>query len=141
DKRMDEAFYANARDLRLFQLISAGYDKADIEAARRAGVAICNNGGANSGPVAEHSFLLMLALARQLMRQHEEVVTGRWGRDAMSREVFTLEGRRLGIVGLGTIGKKAARLARAFGMKVQYYDIVRLSEDAEGELGVRFRLL
>jgi phosphoglycerate dehydrogenase-like enzyme len=47
----------------------------------------------------------------------------------------------LGIVGLGTIGKKAARLARAFGMSVQYYDIVRLTEDAEGQLGVRFRLL
>jgi phosphoglycerate dehydrogenase-like enzyme len=46
-----------------------------------------------------------------------------------------------GIVGLGTIGKKVARLARAFGMRVEYYDIARLSEDAEDALGVRFRLL
>lgn len=141
DKEMDDAFYDNARSLKMMQLISAGYDKANIEAAQRAGVAICNNGGANSGPVAEHAFLLMLALARQLFRQHEEVATARWQRNALSAEVFTLEGLTLGIVGLGTIGKKAARLARAFGMNVQYYDIVRLTEDAESQLGVRFRLL
>ncbi len=141
DKQMDDAFYANARSLKMMQLISAGYDKANIEAAERAGVAICNNGGANSGPVAEHAFMLMLALARRLFRQHEEVATARWQRDGLSAEVFTLEGLTLGIVGLGTIGKKAARLARAFGMNVQYYDIVRLSEDAESQLGVRFRLL
>jgi phosphoglycerate dehydrogenase-like enzyme len=49
--------------------------------------------------------------------------------------------KTLGIIGLGTIGKKVARLARAFGMRVTYYDIVRLSEDAEDRLGVRFRLL
>jgi len=141
DKEMDDAFYANAPSLKLIQLISAGYDKADIEAAKRAGVAICNNGGANSGPVAEHAIMLMLALARQLLRQHEEVATARWRRSALSREAFTLEGRTLGIVGLGTIGKKTARLARAFGMSVQYYDIVRLTEDAETQLGARFRLL
>jgi phosphoglycerate dehydrogenase-like enzyme len=55
--------------------------------------------------------------------------------------MYELFDKTLGIVGLGTIGKKVARLARAFGMRVQYYDIVRLSEDAEDALGVRFRLL
>jgi phosphoglycerate dehydrogenase-like enzyme len=141
DKDMDDAFYANARSLKLIQLISAGYDKVNIEAAERAGVAVCNNGGANSGPVAEHTLLLMLALARQLLRQHEEVASARWKRSSVSREAFTLEGRTLGIVGLGTIGKKTARLARAFGMTIQYYDVVRLTEDAEAQLGARFRLL
>jgi phosphoglycerate dehydrogenase-like enzyme len=141
DKEMDDAFYANARSLKLIQLISAGYDKANIEAAQRAGVAICNNGGANSGPVAEHTLMLMLALARQLLRQHEEVRTARWQRSSIARDAFTLEGRTLGIVGLGTIGKKTARLGRAFGMHVQYYDIVRLTEEAEAQLGARFRLL
>ncbi len=62
DRGMDDAFYENASSLKLIQLISAGYDKVDIEAARRAGVAICNNGGANSGPVAEHAVMFMLRL-------------------------------------------------------------------------------
>jgi glyoxylate reductase len=141
DKAMDDAFYENASSLKLIQLISAGYDKVNIEAARRAGVAVCNNGGANSGPVAEHALMFMLTLARQLLRQHEEVATGRWQRSAISREAFTLEGRTLGIVGLGTIGKKTARLGRAFGMNVQYYDVLRLTEEAEAQLGARFRLL
>jgi phosphoglycerate dehydrogenase-like enzyme len=141
DKEMDDAFYENAQSLKLIQLISAGYDRVNIEAAHRAGVAVCNNGGANSGPVAEHAIMFVLALARQLLRQHEEVVTARWKRSAISKEVFTLEGRTIGIVGLGTIGRKTARLARGFGMNVQYYDIQRLSEDAEAQLGARFRLL
>jgi len=83
----------------------------------------------------------MLALARQLLRQHEEVATGRWRRSAISRDAFTLDGRTLGIVGLGTIGKKTARFARALGMNVQYYDIVRLTEEEEAHTGLRFRLL
>jgi phosphoglycerate dehydrogenase-like enzyme len=141
DKEMDDAFYENAKSLKIIQLISAGYDKANIEAAERAGVAICNNGGANSGPVAEHTLMFMLALARQLMRQHDDVKSGRWKRGSIAKEVFPLEGRTLGIVGLGTIGKKTARFARAFGMNVNYYDIVRLSEEAEVQMGIRFRLL
>ena len=55
--------------------------------------------------------------------------------------MYELFDKTLGIVGLGTIGKKVARLARAFGMRVEYYDIARLNEDAEDALGVRFRLL
>ena len=57
------------------------------------------------------------------------------------RECMSFTARRLASSELGTIGKKAAQLARAFGMRVQYYDIRRLSEDAEDALGVRFRLL
>jgi len=55
--------------------------------------------------------------------------------------MYELSDKTLGIVGLGTIGKKVARLAHAFGMQVLYYDIVRLSEGEEDSLGVRFRLL
>ncbi|MBT5774371.1 MAG: hypothetical protein HOH95_08340 [Dehalococcoidia bacterium] len=55
--------------------------------------------------------------------------------------IHELRGKTLGIVGLGTIGKKTARLAAAFGMPVTYYDIARLPEDQEDALNVRFRLL
>src|SRR2546430_9424540 len=55
--------------------------------------------------------------------------------------MYELYDKTLGIVGLGTIGKKVARLARAFGMRVCYFDIARLTEDQEDALGVKFRLL
>ena len=140
DGLVDEALYRAAPRLRLIQLLSAGYDRADIAAARRAGVPIANNGGANAVAVAEHALLLMLAVCRRLPLQHDNVRSGRWRGNETPR-VHELRGRTLGLVGLGTIGKKTARLARAFGMTVQYYDVARLDEDAEDALGVRFRLL
>jgi phosphoglycerate dehydrogenase-like enzyme len=54
--------------------------------------------------------------------------------------LYELEDKILGIVGLGNIGKKVARLAQAFHMRVQYYDVARLSGDAEDALGARFAL-
>ncbi|WP_428491497.1 NAD(P)-dependent oxidoreductase [Rhodopila sp.] len=141
DGTMNDAFYRSAPKLKLIQLLSAGYDRCDIEAARRAGVPICNNGGANSTAVSEHAILLMLAVCRRLVWQHGNVAAGRWrGNNVDDVKLYELKNRTLGIVGLGTIGKKTARLAKAFGMHVQYYDIVRLTEDQADELGVRFAL-
>jgi phosphoglycerate dehydrogenase-like enzyme len=141
DGTMDDAFYKSAPNLKLVQLLSAGYDRCDIEAARRAGVPICNNGGANSTAVSEHAILLMLAVCRRVVWQHENVSAGRWrGNNVDDIKLYELKGRTLGIVGLGTIGKKTARLAQAFGMAVQYYDITRLTEEQADSLGVRFAL-
>jgi phosphoglycerate dehydrogenase-like enzyme len=138
---MTNDFFKAAPRLKLIQLISAGYDRLDVEAARRAGVPVANNGGANSVAVAEHTLLLMLAVYRKLSWHHANVVTGKWRvGDFSSHRLYELEGKTLGIVGLGRIGKKVARRAAAFGVRVQYYDIVRLSEDAEDALGVRFVL-
>jgi len=140
--KMDAAFYRAAPKLKLIQLLSAGYDRVDIAAARAAGVPVCNNGGANAVAVSEHAILLMLAVCRRLTWLHENVVSGRWrGNDVANVKLYELHGRTLGIVGLGTIGKKTARLAKAFGMTVQYYDVARLTEDQADALGVRFRLL
>ena len=142
DGSMDDAFYKRAPKLKLVQLLSAGYDRIDIEAARRAGVPVCNNGGANSTAVSEHAIMLMLAVSRSLIWQHSNVSGGRWrGNNASEMKLYEMYNKTLGIVGLGTIGKKTARLARAFGMHVQYYDVVRLSEEHAEQIGVRFALL
>ena len=142
DPRVNDAFYKNAPHLKLVQLTSAGYDRCDIEAARRAGIPICNNGGANSTAVAEHALMLMLAVSRRLVWQHANVAAGRWrGNDSSQARMYELRDRTLGIIGLGTIGKKVARMAQAFDMRVQYYDVERLSEEREDALDVRFRLM
>ena len=134
-------FYRAAPRLKLVQLISAGYDRLDVEAARKAQVPVANNGGANGIAVAEHTLLLVLAVYKKLVWLHNNVVAGKWRvGDFSSLRVYELSGKTLGIVGLGNIGKKVARRALGFDMHVQYYDIVRLSEDQEDALGVRFAL-
>ena len=140
DALVDRELFRIAPRLKLIQLLSAGYDRAELEAARAAGVPVCNNGGANAVAVSEHALLLMLAVSRQLVRQHLSVAAGNW-RGNRTPRVHELRGKTLGIVGLGTIGKKTARLAQAFGMTVVYHDVVRLPEDQEDLLNVRFRLL
>ena len=134
-------FFRAAPKLRLVQLLSAGYDRVDVEAARKAGVPVANNGGANAIAVAEHTLMLILAVQKKLVRFHNHVVAGKWlvGNLAETR-VFELAGKTLGIVGLGNIGRKVARRAAAFDMRVQYYDVARLTEDQEDALGVRFVL-
>jgi phosphoglycerate dehydrogenase-like enzyme len=135
-------FYRAAPRLKLVQLISAGYDRLDIEAARQARVPVANNGGANSVAVAEHTMMLMLSVYKRLAWHHNNAMAGKWRvGDLGELRVYELAGKTLGIVGLGTIGKKVARRAPAFEMKVQYYDVVRLTEDEEDALGVRFALL
>ncbi len=138
---LDDALYRAAPRLKLVQLLSAGYDNWDLDAARRAGVPLANNGGANAIAVAEHAIMLMLAVCRRLVWQHESVASGRWRGNTPPPRLFELHGKTLGIVGLGRIGKKVARLAGGFGMRVHYYDTTRLDEDAEDALGARFRLL
>jgi phosphoglycerate dehydrogenase-like enzyme len=139
--KVSDAFFRAAPRLKLVQLLSAGYDDVDLAAARRAHVPVANNGGANAISVAEHTLMLMLAVSRRVIWQHANVSGGRWRGNGPAPRMYELFGKTLGIVGLGTIGKKVARLARAFGMQAQYYDIVRLSEAEEDALGVRFRLL
>lgn len=139
DMLVDDRLFEDGPNLKLIQLLSAGYNNADIGAARRAGVPICNNGGANSVAVSEHALMLMLATCRQLVKQHASVAAGRW-RGNEPPKLHELNGKTLGIVGLGSIGKKTARLAQAFNMKVVYYDIARLTEAEEDALDVRFRL-
>jgi phosphoglycerate dehydrogenase-like enzyme len=139
---MDEAFYRAAPRLRLVQLFSAGYNHVDLDAARRAGVLVANNGGANSRAVAEHTILLMLAVYRRLVPQHEMTAGGRWRGNQPMPTFYEMQGKTLGIIGFGTIGKRVARIAAGgFDMRIQYNDIVRLPEDAEDALGVRYRLL
>ncbi|MBI2219135.1 MAG: lactate dehydrogenase [Candidatus Rokubacteria bacterium] len=138
---MGNEFFRAAPKLRLIQLISAGYDRLDCEAARKAGVPIANNGGSNAVSVAEHTIMLILAVLKKLVWQHNNVVAGKWRvGDFAETRLYEAAGKTLGIVGLGNIGKKVARRAAAFDMKVQYYDILRLTEDQEDALGVRFVL-
>lgn len=97
-----------------------GVDNIDVDAATRRGVAVLTAPGANTVSTAEHTIALLLSLLRRVPAAAASMREGRWDRKQFAgSELF---GKRLGIVGLGRIGIRVARVARAFGMSVVAYD-------------------
>ena len=134
----DEA-YTQAKRLKLVQVLSAGYDRVNIAGARAARVPICSNGGANSVAVAEHAIMLMLAVYRKLVLYHQNVAAGRWMQGMpRTEDVFELEGKTVGLVGLGNIGQQVAKRLRGFDAKVIYYDAFRRTPEEETQLNVQY---
>jgi phosphoglycerate dehydrogenase-like enzyme len=134
----DEA-YLNARRLKLVQVLSAGYDMVNIEGARKARIPICSNGGANSVAVGEHAIMLMLAVYRKLVAFHQNVVAGNWHRGIpRTVDIYEIEGKTVGIVGLGNIGQQVARRIKSFDAHVIYYDLFRRSREEEENFGVEY---
>ena len=134
----DEA-YTDAKQLKLVQVLSAGYDRINIEGARKARVPICQNGGANSVAVAEHTIMLILAVYRKLVAFHQNVAQGRW-HEGIPRnvDIFELEGKTVGIVGLGYIGQQVAQRLKPFDTNLIYYDAFRRSPEEEARLGIQY---
>jgi phosphoglycerate dehydrogenase-like enzyme len=134
----DEA-YLNAKRLKLVQVLSAGYDMVNIEGARKARIPICSNGGANSVAVGEHAIMLMLAVYRKLVAFHQNVAAGHWHRGIpRTVDIYEIEGKTVGIVGLGNIGRQVTRRIKAFDARVIYYDLFRPSRTEEEKLGVEY---
>jgi glycerate dehydrogenase len=109
--------------LKLVALTATGVDNVDLAAARASNVAVCNIRGYCTASVAQHVFALLLALTHRLSDYHALVAGGRW-QEAGQFSVFPfpireLQGRVLGIVGHGTLGKAVAAIAQAFGMRVE----------------------
>ena len=112
-----------ATKCKLIQLLSAGDDERNLPLAKDLGIAVANNGGANRVAVAEHTLMLMLATHRRMMFYANNVKAGRWKQEQDRKiDVFELEGKTLGLIGMGNIGRQVARRAAAFDMELQYYD-------------------
>jgi lactate dehydrogenase-like 2-hydroxyacid dehydrogenase len=113
--------------LKLLAAQGAGYENLDVAAARARGVAVCNGAGTNDDCVADHALALLLASVRALPQQGAAVRAGLW-RDTLPLYP-DFGGRRLGVIGLGAIGRKIAARAVAFGMVIGYHNR-RPREDA-----------
>lgn len=115
--RIDAALLARCPALAVIARAGAGLDNLDTAAAARRGVAVIYAPGANTNTVAEHTLALLLDLSRGVTRTARAVAAGRWEERASYRG-DELGGRTLGIVGHGSIGRRVAQLAHAFGMRV-----------------------
>jgi lactate dehydrogenase-like 2-hydroxyacid dehydrogenase len=113
---------------------SVGFDHIDIAAAARRGIAVCNTPDVLSVTTAETALLLILASARRAGEGERLVRSGRWQGWAPTQLLGVgVIGRRLGIFGMGRIGRELARLARGIGMTIHYRDVMRLPPDLEGD--------
>ncbi len=118
--QVDRAFLDAAPRLEVVGRIGVGLDTIDVPALTERGVVLCYPPEANAVTVAEHTFAVLLSLARKLREADRSVRAGDW--DRHGHVGFELHGKTMGIVGLGRIGFRVATRARAFGMRVLAYD-------------------
>src|SRR5205809_6810475 len=122
-----------AAKLRAVGRAGVGVDNIDLEAATKRGVLVMSTPGGNAISVAEHTFALLLALARQVPRLDKAIHEGRW--EKSSAAGTEVRGKTLGLIGLGRIGSEVAVRAEAFDMNVLGYDPY-ISEAAAREVQV-----
>lgn len=112
-------------NLKFIGITATGYDNVDIQATEDLGIAVCNVPAYSTEAVAQHAFALILELSNRVGSYNAEVQAGEWYRSedfTFIREPLTLlDGKSLGIIGYGNIGKRVARIGEAFGMKVNVY--------------------
>jgi D-3-phosphoglycerate dehydrogenase / 2-oxoglutarate reductase len=118
--QVNKALMEACPQLQVAARCGVGLDNVDVKEATLRKIKVVNAPGANASTIAEHTLSLMLMLQRNLYQSINEVKTGNW--EARSRfQGDELNGKTLGILGMGNIGKKVAKLADAFGMKVLYW--------------------
>ena len=109
--------------LELICTLGVGYENVALEAARRRGIPVCNAAGTNDAAVADHAMAILLAAIRRVPFLNAGVRRGLW-RDDIPRPPH-VSGRRMGIFGLGAIGRQVARRALGFDMEIGYHSRTR----------------
>jgi D-3-phosphoglycerate dehydrogenase len=109
-----------SKRLRVISKHGAGIDTIDVQAAGERGIEVRAAVGANADAVAEHAWALILAAAKGIVTLDRRMHEGHW--DKATHKSLELRGKTLGVVGLGAIGQRVARIGVAFGMNVVAYD-------------------
>jgi glyoxylate reductase len=138
--RVDDAFLdAAGPGLRIVANVAVGYDNVDVGACAGRGVVVTNTPGVLTEATADLAFALILMATRRL-GEGERLIRAQtpWSWSMFFMLGSGIQGKTLGIVGLGKIGQATARRARAFGMEIAYSGRRRASTEVEAELGARF---
>lgn len=126
-------------DLRVVANYAVGYDNIDLDAASRLGVMVTNTPGVLTDTTADMAWTLLMSCARRVVEADRFVRSGdfkRWEPKLLLG--YDVNGKTLGIIGFGRIGRTLARRAKGFNMRVVYYDVERASEEVEQELGAQY---
>jgi lactate dehydrogenase-like 2-hydroxyacid dehydrogenase len=127
-----QAINALPGSIKVIGTFSVGYDHIDVDAAKARGIKICNTPDVLSVATAECAILLLMAAARRAGEGERLVRSGTWEGWAPTQLLGTqVSDRRLGIFGMGRIGREIARMARGFNMEIHYRDMNRLPPELE----------
>jgi len=119
---LGEKEFAACPNLKLVAVTATGTNNIDLAAAKARGIRVCNVTQYGRPTIVQHTFSLILALANRLLDYVEDVRQGKWHSSPvfclMHHPIIELEGKTIGIIGYGDLGRGVARMAEAFGMKV-----------------------
>ena len=118
--KVDKKVFDKLKKLKAVVTMSTGFDHIDIKEAKKKKVKVCTVPDYGQNTVAEHAFALILSLSRKINKAYDRTVKGNFSLEGLKG--FDLKGKTLGIVGMGSIGKHVARIAKGFEMKVLAYD-------------------
>ncbi|MEM0128453.1 MAG: 2-hydroxyacid dehydrogenase [Thermoplasmatales archaeon] len=134
--KLDRHELSKFPNLKYIQIASTGYDNVDTQYIKEKGITLCNIPVANRQSVSEHVIAFMLAFLKDIIFLNDELKERKnWPMLTGSRD---LEGKTVGIVGMGAIGKEIAKRLLPFGVSLVYYDVKRLPEEEEERLGLTF---
>ena len=119
--------------LELICAVGAGYENIDLKAAKERGIVVGNGAGTNDNCVADHAMALLLAAVRRIAQLDSHTRGGGW-RDSMA-PLPNVSGKRMGILGLGTIGRKIARRGLGFDMDIGYHNRRRIEDEPYAYFG------
>lgn len=139
--KINRAVLEKASKLKMVQRTGVGLDSLDLDALKNKKIPLYVNQGVNSQSVAEHTILLILACLRKLTLLDRNTKSGIWRKQEQGIATYELQGKTVGIVGMGNIGRKVAALLAAFGANVVYYDQYRQAENTEKELKITYQPL
>lgn len=140
-KEINSHLIENMPNLKLIHSEGVGYNKINIDAAKKANIYVCNNKGVNAGAVAEQSILLMLSLLRNVIEGDAKVRSAlqiKAKEDMILRGITELSDCHVGLIGFGAIAKETAKLLEAFGARVSYYSRTRASKETENKYNVSY---
>jgi lactate dehydrogenase-like 2-hydroxyacid dehydrogenase len=137
--KINAEFLKACSHLKVIALHSVGYDQVDVAAAKSLNIPIGNTPGVLSGATADTAFLLMLAVSRKAFYAHKKIIRGEWKNYEPTPELgIEVNGKTLGIFGLGKIGSEMAKKCiGAYQMPVIYHNRSR-NEEAEKEIGAKY---
>jgi len=136
--KCDKNIISRNKNLKMIVRWGVGYDSVDIKCAGENGIVVTNTPGANSMAVAELTLLLILALNRKLVNHVDSLRKDIWSKNDFLNESFTVENKKIGIIGSGNIGQSVAKILGALGGKIQYYDLKKLDASIEKELSMEY---